>query len=142
MELGAPLWNIIYATVGIGVIAIVAMMSVQFQESNTDLDSKKGAVTTVTKIMQKAQKSSKSAERQKDPLKAAVLAQDALSLISGARLIASDDEIEQDSKIFVRELAQDTRAILRRSIDAVDGVIQHADNLMRAVQEQSAGGRR
>lgn len=135
MELGEPFWNVVYAAVSVGAITVVAMMSTQFQEGNIDTEDKPAETSAVNKIMQKAKKSYQAAERQRDSLKAAVLAQDSLSLVSSARMIASDEEIEQKSKIYVRELAQDARAVLRKSIDSIDSLVEHADNLMRAVQQ-------
>lgn len=138
MELGEPLWNVVYAALSVGAIMVVAMMSTQFQEGNIDAEDKPAETSAVNKIMQRAKKSYQAAERQRDSLKAAVLAQDSLSLVSSARMIASDEEIEQQSKIYVRELAQDARAVLRKSIDSIDSLVEHADNLMRAVQQHEA----
>ena len=135
MEVGEPVWNVVYAAVSVGAIAVVAMMSTQFQEGNVDAEDKPAENTAVNKIMRRAKKSYEAADRQRDPLKAAVLAQDSLSLVSSARMIATDEEIEQQSKVYVRELAQDARAILRKSIDSIDSLVEHADNLMRAVQQ-------
>lgn len=113
--------NILYGVVGLTVVILISMMSSQYF---SDLDSKTGRSTAVSRIVDRAKKSLRDSEKQSNPLKAIVLSQDASSMVSAARMLEDEGEIEQKTKASLRNLAQ---AATKRTKELIGSMTRRPD---------------
>lgn len=107
------LWNVLYASVAVGIVVVIAMTSSQYQDSNPSVDTASGRKSALSKLVSRSSESLRSAKGQKDPVKALLLAQDSLSMVTAARMLATDQELEEETETIVKDLTRNARRRVR-----------------------------
>ena len=117
MALTAAVLNVLYATFAIGFVVVITMMSAQFQNSDTSSPDKKK--TGVSRIVDAARASLEESRAARSGLKATLLAQKSTSLMQAARTVASDEDIEKETAVIVRNLHDEARRHLSSLIGSL-----------------------